>query len=97
MGFIMFCLLTWVLGMAFKGIITDRDERAKAIKSVHEQPLQHAFLFVWLGCIYAFVIGVFAPVIGEVEVFETGWAIWQVGGIGSLIGLVVYWTLNPFQ
>ena len=50
------------------------------------KPLQ-----VWVGAIFMFVIGIFAPVFGENEFFDTGWKIWQVGGLMSLAGWIITW------
>ncbi|MEO9516143.1 MAG: hypothetical protein ABJH45_13500 [Paracoccaceae bacterium] len=57
-------------------------------------PAYNAFLIVWVTAILIFFVGIFAPIIGESEFFDTGWQIWQVGGAFSLMGFAIslFWS-----
>lgn len=91
MGFLAFCLLVYVVALTIWGAIKSKDERAKLAAEFHEKPLQHLFLLVWIAAIFMFVIGIFAPIVGEAEFFDTGWQVWQVGGLAALAGWIVTW------
>lgn len=91
MGFIMFCLLAYVVAITIWGAIKSKDERAKLAAEFKEKPAQSIFVMVWVGAIFMFVLGIFAPIFGEAEFFDTGWEIWKVGGLASLAGWIITW------
>jgi hypothetical protein len=91
MGFIVFCVGTWFIGITAWNACKSSEERRKLIQEFNEAPAQSIFVLVWISCIYVFVIGIFAPIFGQAEFFNTGWQIWQIGGVGALAGLAVNW------
>jgi len=91
MGLFFFCMLVYVVAITIWGAIKSKEERAKLLAEFNEKPAQSIFMIVWIGAIFMFVIGIFAPILGEAEFFDTGWEIWQVGGLSSLAGWIVTW------
>jgi hypothetical protein len=91
MGFIAFCIMTWFIGVIAWGAIKSSDERQKLIDEFSKAPAQSLFVLTWVGCIYLFAIGILAPMFGRAEFFNSGWEIWQIGGVGALVGFVVNW------
>ena len=91
MGFIVFCIMTWFIGVMAWGAYKSPAERQKLFDEIKEAPAQSTFMIAWLTSIYVFVIGIFAPIFGENEFFNTGWQIWQVGGLVALAGWIVTW------
>ncbi len=91
MGFIMFCLLAGLVGSTIWGAIKSKDERAEMAQEFRNAPAQNIFVIIWISAIFMFVIGIFAPILGEKEFFETGLEIWQVAGIATLVGWVITW------
>lgn len=89
MAFMMFCLLFYFVALTIWGAIKSKDERAKLLAEFQAKPLENTFVLVWVAAIFMFVFGIFAPIFGENEFFDTGLKIWQVGGLASLAGLIV--------
>lgn len=58
-----------------------------------EAPAGCLFITVWITCCLTTFVGVFVPPLGTIEVFDSGWELWQVTGIASLIGFLV--SLSP--
>jgi hypothetical protein len=79
MGFIAFCMLFGLVGWT----IWNRDERIKAIAEMKEKPGEWAFLLIWIVFIFLFFFGIFVPPLGEIELADTGWQLWQIGGVGT--------------
>jgi hypothetical protein len=94
MALAFYLLMMWVLGVAAWRILTRLDDRTEAIQSFKARPFYALFMICWLSGITAFVIGVFAPVIGEIEIVRGGLKVWQAGGLTALLGLVVSWKLD---
>jgi protein-S-isoprenylcysteine O-methyltransferase Ste14 len=91
MGFLMFCLLVYVVAITIWGAIKSQEERSKLAAEFAAKPAQSIFVLLLVAAIFMFVIGIFAPIFGEAEFFDTGWPIWQVGGLASLAGWIVTW------
>jgi hypothetical protein len=94
MALLFFLLMMWVLGVALWHVLTRRKDRAEAIKAFRKRPFYSLFMIAWIGSVTLFVVGVFAPVIGQVELYDTGWQLWQVGGVSALVGWVISWKLE---
>ena len=94
MGFLAFCLLAYVVFITIWGAIKSVDERAKLVAEFNEAPAKSLFVLMWVGAIFMFVLGIFAPIFGENEFFDTGLKIWQVGGLASLAGWIVSWFVK---
>ncbi len=91
MAFLMFCMLAYIVAITIWGAMKSKDERAKLAAEFNGNPPQSVFMIVWVGAIFMFVIGIFAPIFGEAEFFDTGWEIWKVAGLASLAGWIVTW------
>lgn len=92
MGFLAFCLLFGGVAVTIWGAIKSKDERAKLVAEFNEAPMKAIFVMVWVSAAFMFFVGIFIPVLGEKEFFNTGFKIWQIGGIaffgdGSSLGL----------
>jgi mannose/fructose/N-acetylgalactosamine-specific phosphotransferase system component IIC len=94
LGFIAFCLLCYVVAITIWGAIKSKDERAKLVAEFNAKPAECLFVLLWVAAIFMFVIGIFAPIFGENEFFDTGLKIWQVGGLASLAGWIVSWFVK---
>ncbi len=92
MGFIFGCLLLGMVGVFVWGFITKADERKKALAEYQENPAGCLFVVVWIACCLTTFVGVFVPVLGSIKVFNSGWELWQVTGIASLVGFIIYMT-----
>jgi ABC-type transporter Mla maintaining outer membrane lipid asymmetry permease subunit MlaE len=90
---LMFCLLTYFLGVMLIGAFKSRNERQKLLKEFYAAPGDALFTIAWIAMIYAFVLGILlAPIFGEFEFLDTGWKIWQLAGIGALVGWMISWS-----
>ena len=94
MALAIYLLMMWVLGFAAWRILTRKDDRIEAIKSFRARPFYNLFMIGWLSGTTAFVIGVLAPSIGEIELVKGGPKVWQAGGIIAILGFVVSWKLD---
>ena len=92
MGFIFGCLLLGMVAVFVWGFITKSEERKKAIAEYQENPVGCLFVSIWIACCLTTFIGVFVPILGTVEVLDSGWELWQVTGIASLVGFIIYMT-----
>lgn len=94
MGFLAFCGLFCVVVVVVWRAVRSKDERTAIFAGLKKEPAHHVFLFVWIIAIFTFFVGIFAPIIGESEFFDTGWQIWQVGGAFSLLGFAIslFWS-----
>ena len=89
MGFLAFCGLLYVIVMIIWSAWKSKEDRAKLVKEFKEKPIPFIFLVLWIGSIFMFVIGIFAPIFGEAEFLDTGWQVWQVGGLAALFGFII--------
>lgn len=91
MALIIMIMLTYGLIVGAYGLLTSARSRTELLTEFRQNPAQHCFVLVWLFFGYMFFIGIFVPVFGELEMFNTGWEAWKIGGIGSLGCWVVTW------
>ncbi len=96
MGFVVFCILTWLIGVTLWGAYKSPIERKKLVDEFKTAPLESTFLVAWATSICVFVVGIFAPIFGQNEFFDTGSQIWQFGGVCALAGWVVTWFWRVF-
>ena len=87
-------MLVYVVVITAWGAYKSADERAKLVAEFNEAPLKSIFILVWVAAIFMFVLGIFAPIFGENEFFDTGLKIWQVGGLASLAGWIITWFVK---
>jgi len=52
------------------------------------------FVMVWVSAAFMFFFGIFIPVLGEEEFFDTGLEIWKLGGLVFFGGWVVTWFVK---
>lgn len=89
MTFIFSLLMSGIIVVGIFRLFTRPAARRKFAEEMHDDPLKALFVSVWVACWMAFFWGVFVPAFGRREFFDTGLEVWQVGGIGSLIGFVL--------
>ncbi|NVK15602.1 MAG: hypothetical protein HWE35_15635 [Rhodobacteraceae bacterium] len=78
------------------GAFKSKGEREKLFAEFREQPFEAIFVTAWLASVCIFVAGIFLPVFGEGEFFNTGLAIWQAGGLAALVGWVISWFVKLY-
>ena len=87
-----------ILFLTFFGILVwelrKKEERQKMVAEMRERPLYALFVFTWFGFICVFFFGVMAPVLGEIEVGDTGLELWQIGGIGTFGMWIITWFVK---
>ncbi|SFQ14094.1 hypothetical protein [Tranquillimonas alkanivorans] len=83
MGFIFGCLLIWIIAHTIVTAYRDKGERKKLFDEMRQEPLETIFLTTYSSAFVIFFIGIFIPALGEVEVGDTGWRLWQVAGVVS--------------
>lgn len=87
-------MLFGVVGVTIWGAIKSKDERAKLAAEFNEAPMKAIFVTLLVSAAFMFFFGIFIPVLGEKEFFDTGFKIWQVGGIAFFGGWVVTWFVK---
>lgn len=94
MGFLAFCLMFGFVVITIWGAIKSKDERAKLVAEFNEAPMKMIFVTVWILAAFMFFFGIFIPVLGEKEFFDTGLKIWQLGLLWGLGRNLVCETLK---
>ena len=46
-------------------------------------------VILWIGSTLTFFVGIFAPVVGEIRVGDTGLEVWQAAGLIAVAGFVI--------
>ena len=88
-------MLTFGIIMGIVGLVKSGEKRAKFASEILDNPVGHAFVLVWLFFGYMFFVGIFLPVIGDLEFFDTDWEVWNVGGLGALACWIISWFWDP--
>lgn len=85
-------VLTIMISVGAFRYVTKRHVRAQAHDVVLRKPGVWAFLVFGAASLLTFFWGVFIPAIGTIKIPLGGYTIplWQLGGIGSAIWLVIY-------
>jgi len=94
LGFIAFCLLFGFVVVTIWGAIKSKDERAKLAAEFNAAPMKSIFVMVWVAAAFMFFFGIFIPVFGEKEFFDTRLEIWKVGGLAFFGGWIVTWFVK---
>jgi hypothetical protein len=92
MGLIAFIILACLVGSTIWCAIRYPEERKKLANEFAEEPVEFIFVSLWVLAIFVFVIGIFVPVIGEIKIGRNGLTLWQIGGLLSLLGLILQFT-----
>ncbi len=94
MGFLAFCLLFGCVAVTIWGAIKSKDERAKLADEFNEAPMKAIFVMVWVSAAFMFFFGIFIPVLGEKEFFDTELEIWKVGGLAFFGCWIITWFVK---
>jgi hypothetical protein len=57
-------------------------------------PVASSFLVDWLTFFLMFFVGVFVPVVGQANITQEGWQIWEVGILGVFGLWVITWFVG---
>ena len=87
MGLIFGLALTTLVFKIIYDCISDKKAREKIFKEFKDDPTEFIAVFTWAACILICMWGVFIPAFGNISIGD--FALWQLGGIGGLIGLVI--------
>ena len=94
MGLIFFCLLVWIVVSTIWKAARQSSERASLVAEFKRNPLLCLVTFGMVLCIFAFGFGIFLPAVGTIPVFDTGWKLWQAGGVGAVLLLLASWSIK---
>jgi hypothetical protein len=87
MAFLLSLFFSGMVVIGLYRVVTRADDRRKLTKGIKEAPIKALFTLAWVACWMAFFWGIFVPPLGQLPFF--GLQLWQVGGLGSLIGLIL--------
>ena len=90
MGFLFGCILIGMVSVFIWSFLTKKDERKKAFEEYSQNPTGYIFVSIWVLCCITTFIGVFVPIVGTIEILDSGWELWQATGVASLLGFIVY-------
>lgn len=81
-----------MLGKISRDFFTNPSERCKMLGGYAATPLASSVMIVWLTFFLMFFVGVFVPVVGQANITQDGWQIWEVG----ILGFVGLWAITWF-
>lgn len=87
MAFVFSILMSGFVVYGLYRLTRSPEARRNFFRETVDDPLSSAFVGVWVLCWMMFFWGIFIPPLGELPLF--GLKVWQVGGIGSLVGFVL--------
>lgn len=99
MGAIAFGLALVFVTKAVWDFFSNDKEREKMLQEYRKKPLEHLIILSWLVFMFMFVIGIFVPSIGRVEIGMTGWHVVEVGAFGFFGFFVVnlFWNFKTMD
>ena len=91
MGLLFGLALSWVLASGVYWLMRSSKARSDFWSEIKLRPLYSIFVNVWILFLMLFFWGVLVPRLGTIEVQLAGGRIelWQLGGIGALLGFVI--------
>lgn len=91
MGIIFGLIATGLLIYGVYALIHLPDERAKLLAEFRKDRLGSIAVLVWGGFLMMFLWGLLVPPLGRFQIHlgAVQLALWQVGGLGSLAGLII--------
>ena len=95
MALIIILMLTYGLILGAIGLTRSSEQRMRVAKAFRNEPLESWFVTIWLFFGYLFFVGIFVPLFGEIELLDTGWELWKIGGLGGLACWIATWFWDP--
>lgn len=89
MGFVFGCALFACVVWLLWRLVVSSEERKSFSAQFAEKPLRMTAIILWIGSTLTFFVGIFAPVVGEIRVGDTGLEVWQAAGLIAVAGFVI--------
>ena len=94
MGFIAACLLLALLIKLAWDFFTKPVERATMLTGYAKKPIGSTFLVIWMAFFLMFFLGVFIRPLGDIQLTDDGWQVWEVGTLGFFGMWLVTWFIS---
>lgn len=85
MGFIAGCCLIAMIIFGAWEVLTKREARRKLLLDVSTNPIASLVTAIGLVLFVMCFLGIFIPIFGDAEIGDSGWKVWEIGAIGTLV------------